>query len=111
MGELKHKQAIARCAEVIAGLEVRVNGRPYEAAFLLGAAESIREVIDVPVEPFNLQTVIDDIALTRGSIDPEAYEAAWNAGRGLKVEGVFRHVIGGQLVEAPVAIEPQAATR
>lgn len=109
--ELKHKQAIARCAEVIAGLEVRINERPYEAAFLLGAAESIREVIDVPVEPFNLQTVNDDIALTRDALDTDAYEAAWNAGRGLKVEGVLRHVIGGQLTEAPAAIEPQAATR
>ena len=109
--ELQHKQAIARCAEVIAGLEVRVKERPYEAAFLFGAAESIREGIDVPVEPFNLQTVTDDIERTRCAIDQEVYELAWNAGRGLKVEGVFRHVIGGQVTEVPAENEPKAAAR
>ena len=57
--ELKHKEAIARCAEVLAGLEIRSKGNPSEAAFLFGAAEAIRQEIEVPVEPFNLVQMED----------------------------------------------------
>jgi predicted ATPase len=92
--ELQHKAAIARCAEVIAGLEIRVKDCPSEAAFLFGAAEAIREGIDVPVEPFNMQGVNDDIQKTREAIDTEEYQVAWNAGRALQVDGVLRHVLG-----------------
>ena len=93
-GELQHKAAIARCAEVIAGLEIRVKDRPWEAAFLFGAAEAIREEIDVPVEAFNRERVKDDMQQTRKAIDHDDYLVAWDAGRGLEVDGVLRHVLG-----------------
>lgn len=93
-GELRHKAAIARLAEVIAGLEVRVKDCPSEAAFLFGAAEAIREAIDVPVEPFNMERLKDDIQQTLEAIDDENYQVAWNAGRGLGIDGVLRHVLG-----------------
>ena len=93
-GELKHMAAIARCAEVIAGLEVRVKGRPSEAAFLFGAAEAIREIIDVPVEPFNMEWRRKDKEQGREGVDQEDFMVAWNAGRGLEADGVLRHVLG-----------------
>jgi predicted ATPase len=94
LAELKHKAAIAACAELIAALEVRFKDRPSEAAFLFGAAEAIREAIDVPVEPFNLKRLEDDIQAARDAINQEDFLAAWHAGRGLAVDGVLRHVLG-----------------
>jgi non-specific serine/threonine protein kinase len=92
--DLQHKAAIAGCAEMIGGLEVRVNDRPSEAAFLFGAAEAIREELHVPVESFNLGRIEDDIRRTRQAIDQDEYLTAWGAGRSLGVDGVLRHVLG-----------------
>jgi len=79
---------------VIAGLEVRVKDRPSEAAFLFGAAEAIREIIDVPVEPFNMERLRKDTEQAREAVDQEDFMVSWNAGRGLEVDGVLRHVLG-----------------
>jgi non-specific serine/threonine protein kinase len=97
--ELKHKAAIAACAEWIAGLEVRFRARPSEAAFLFGAAEAIREAIDVPVEPFNMERQQDDITQAREAISQDDFDLAWHAGRELGIDGVLRHVLGDGLSE------------
>ncbi len=98
--ELGHKEGAARCAEVVAGFEVRHKQRPYEAAFLFGAAEAIREEIDEPVESFNLEAMTADIAHTRSGLDEDTCRDAWNSGRISKLEGVRRHLMGGQETEA-----------
>jgi non-specific serine/threonine protein kinase len=93
-GDLGHKLAIAYCAEVIAGLEVRANSHSSEAAFLFGAAEAIREELEAPVESFNTERVEDDKRRTREAMDEDDYLAAWEAGRQLGVDGVLRHLLG-----------------
>jgi hypothetical protein len=100
MAELKHKAAIATCAELIAGLELRVKDCPSEAAFLFGAAEAIRKRIDVPVEPFNLDRMERDIQATRDAINKEDFLLSWNAGRELEVDGILRHLLGDGLPES-----------
>jgi predicted ATPase len=91
-GELKHKVAVARCAEMIAGLEVRINKRPEEASFLFGAAQAIREDVDIPLEPHNLSRFTSDVEQTLESVDQQEPQTSWNAGRALGFEGILRHV-------------------
>ena len=55
---------------------------------------AIREAIDVPVEPFNMKRLEEDIQAARDAINQEDFLAAWHAGRGLEVDGVLRHVLG-----------------
>lgn len=99
MAELKHKAAIATCAELIAGLELRIKDCPSEAAFLFGAAEAIRKRIDVPVEPFNMDRMERDIGATRAAINEEDFLVSWNAGRELEIDGILRHLLGDGLPE------------
>ncbi|MFT4853856.1 MAG: putative ATPase [Bacteroidia bacterium] len=94
-GELRHKLAVARCAEMLAGLEVRINNRPEEASFLFGAAQAIREDLDVPVERYNMPRFTADVELTLAAVDQQEPLASWNAGRALGFEGILRHVQAG----------------
>jgi tetratricopeptide (TPR) repeat protein len=98
--ELKHKAAIAGCAVLIAGLEIRVKDCPSEAAFLFGAAEAIRKRIDVRVEPFNMGKIADDIQTTRDALNEEEFQLAWNAGRELEIDGILRHLLGDGLPDS-----------
>ena len=100
LAELKHKVGIATCAELIAGLELRVKDCPSEAAFLFGAAEAIRKRIDAPVEPCNLDRLERDKEATRDAINEEDFLLSWNAGRELEVDGILRHLLGDGLPES-----------
>lgn len=95
--ELKHPVGIASCAELIAGLETRHKDNPSEAAFLLGAADAIRNRIEVPIEPFNLDKVNGELQITRDALTDENFQNAWSAGQQLEVDGILRHQLGDGL--------------
>ncbi len=95
-GELHHTAAIAACAEIIAGIEVRFHNCPSEAAFLFGAADAARDLIDVPPDPSMLDKLEADRRSARLAMSTTEFDAAWHAGRELGVEGILRHVLGNQ---------------
>ena len=93
-GELGHKLAVAYCSEILAGLEIHNAGRPSQAAFYFGAAEFLREELGAPIESFNAKRLARDIAQTKAMLKEEEFTAAWEAGRGLGMDGVLRHALG-----------------
>ena len=87
--DLEFKAAIAYCLEAIAGLDA-ILGRSELAASLFGAAEKLREVIDVPVEPHNLDQYQADVMAARDRMDEDDFDASWDAGRALPLEGAIK---------------------
>jgi predicted ATPase/DNA-binding SARP family transcriptional activator len=69
------------------------NGRPAHAATLLGAAEALRESLELPL--YGDERALHDRALTRleASLDAEALQAAWTAGRALPLAEAIEHAL------------------
>ncbi len=91
-GGLEDKHLVAYCAELIAGFEVRL-GDPAEAAFLFGAADDIRDKIEVEIESYNAERIETDKALVRGALSEEQFNASYENGVRLGVNGVLRHCL------------------
>lgn len=80
------KVAVAYCAEIIAGLNIKHREKASDAALMFGFAHALREETESPIEPFNAQRLEDDIAATRSAMLNEAFQASWNAGASLDID-------------------------
>ena len=83
------KVAIAYCAEVLAGLDVKHRNNAADAALLFGFAAHLREQIAAPIEPFNAERLDADMAAARAALSEEAYSSAWRTGATLSVADVL----------------------
>lgn len=93
--DLEFQAAIAYCLEALAAVEAAL-GRGELAARLFGAAEKLREVIDVPVEPHNLEQYQADVLEARRGVDDDAFDEAWDAGRELPLPHAIAEALGEQ---------------
>ncbi|MEM7077566.1 MAG: tetratricopeptide repeat protein [Pseudomonadota bacterium] len=91
-GALQMKLAIAYCAELLAGMELKANEQPSEAAYLFGAAARLREELNADIESYNAERLAGDQSTTRSALSSEDYELAWQTGYQLGAEGVLRHI-------------------
>jgi hypothetical protein len=66
------------------------------AAQLFGAAEQLREVINVSRAPLERQRYLEAVAEARAGLDAEAFAEAWRDGRMLLLEEVTAYAMASQ---------------
>jgi predicted ATPase/class 3 adenylate cyclase len=71
------------------------ESRPDVAVSLFGAAERVREVVEMPLTPSEQERVEAGIAVARATLnDDAAFEAAWQKGRTMTTEQAAQLVLG-----------------
>jgi DNA-binding CsgD family transcriptional regulator/tetratricopeptide (TPR) repeat protein len=80
--ELGDAPGTAVALEQLAGAAV-VLGEAARAARLFGAAEALRERLEVPAAPARRRDRDRDLGAARAALGPDAFAAAWAAGRAL----------------------------
>lgn len=79
-GESMDRRGIPECLEEIAAL-AGASGQPVRAARLFGAAEALREVVDVVRAPVYQTAYERDLEIARAQLDQGAWATAWTEGR------------------------------
>jgi predicted ATPase/transcriptional regulator with XRE-family HTH domain/Tfp pilus assembly protein PilF len=82
---LNSRMGIAECLEHTAGV-VAAQAQSVRAARLLGAAEVLRDTIQVPLSAAEHAVYEQVVDAARGQIDQATFAAAWAAGRALSLE-------------------------
>jgi predicted ATPase/DNA-binding SARP family transcriptional activator len=82
----------AECLEGLAGVS-GARGRPEKAARLFGAAESIREAIDVSLTPAMREPYDKTVEIASKELDDPTWQAAWNEGRGMTPEQAIDYAL------------------
>jgi hypothetical protein len=86
---LGHRAAVAHQLECFA-LLAATRGQPQQAARLFGAAEALRERIDIPMTKFERIEYERQVAGLRAQMEEKAFDLAWAEGRGLSMEGAIQ---------------------
>ncbi len=105
---VSHKGLLASCLEGLASLLVTHNsgeargpalhrelphgiagGSPLWAARLLGAAEALREAVEMPLPPVELASYERSVAAARAQLGEQAFGQAWAEGRAMRPEQTF----------------------
>jgi hypothetical protein len=92
---LKDVRCAHICLEDIAGV-LCAHGRPTDAARLFGAAEALRELIGKPLTRAQIVTHDRDVVTVKHQLDPEAFAAAWAAGRAMTLEQAIAYALDEQ---------------
>jgi hypothetical protein len=79
------RRGAAWCLEGLAGIAL-AEGESARAARFLAAAEAAREGLIFPIVPADHATQLERIAAARAGLGPEAFAAAWAAGRTLPLD-------------------------
>ena len=100
--DLENRHGLALLLARYAGLEASLD-RPEGAARAWGAAESVREAIGVPVQPFERGRYDRDVASARARAGAERFAAAWRDGRAMELERAIASVRsnGGLRLDRP----------
>jgi non-specific serine/threonine protein kinase len=98
------RELVAAVLEGMAWLLV-AHGQAHRAAALAGAAEEVREVLGVPLEPEQWAEHDQALQAMRAALGEEAFAAAWAAGRTLSLEEAIALAL-----EHGEATEPGEAT-
>ena len=69
------------------------QGRPLNAAKLLGAAEALRELLGAPLPPAEVDIYRERVRALEDDLDPAAFAAAWAEGRGLDLPAAVRFAL------------------
>ena len=80
-----HRAAIAHQLECFGSL-AKVQGQRSRAARLLGAAEALREKINIPMTSQELIEYAKEIADLRAGMDENSFTANWSEGRGMSMD-------------------------
>lgn len=93
--EMTHKLGTAYNLLGLAAVAA-LGGQPLRAARLWGAAEALREVIGLPLSPYDLsnydyETYLD---MARSQLDEAEWEAAWSEGRAMTLEQAVEYALG-----------------
>jgi hypothetical protein len=92
-GELGDRRGIAQALEEFACLAAS-EAQPDRALRLAGAAQAIRDVIEVPPEARSARALEAQLARARDALGRAAADAAWREGRGMSVEQAIAHATG-----------------
>jgi hypothetical protein len=92
--ELEYKNDVPRCLEGLGGVAV-VQGQLERAATLFGAAEALRESINVLMPPSERADHDRAVAAARAQLGEDGFAAAWEAGRALPLEQAIEEALGG----------------
>lgn len=82
---LKEKWVTIECLEGLAGIAARL-GRPERAAHLFGAADNVRQVIGLSLNPWEQSEHERDIALVRTTLGKAISSVAWAEGQAMGLE-------------------------
>jgi hypothetical protein len=88
------RRGVAECLEGMAGL-AGVQGRPAQAARLLGAANALREAIAAPHPPVERGEHERLVAAVRAQLDEAEFASAWAEGQALPWERVVEEALTG----------------
>ena len=88
-------RGLARTLEASAGLLV-AQSHAQQAAYLLGAAASLRETIGTPLTPADRPRYDQLMATIRTAIDPALFAEEWAAGQTAPLEHVINNVFADQ---------------
>ncbi len=91
--ELKHRRGSLTCFQSFALLAAREN-QFERAARLLGATESLRAALSVPLTQAELPEFNQALALVRENLAPDAFERAWQSGSALDLPAAVAEAIG-----------------
>ncbi len=83
--DLGHRAAVAHELECIAYILAK-KGQPQRAVTILGAADSLRKMIESTPTPVELAEYEKELAALRGKLDAVEFERAWEAGQGLNMD-------------------------
>lgn len=71
-----------------------VQGYAQRAAQLFGAAEALREALEIRLSPSERERYKRDVAIARSALDPAAFAASWAEGRAFDPEEAVRCALG-----------------
>lgn len=96
--EVGDKWGIAHSLEGFAGL-AEAQGAAAKAARLFGAAEALRASIGAPLRPTDRPDYDRKVAAARARLTPEAFSAAWLAGRAMTLDRAVQEALdtGGMI--------------
>jgi len=104
--EVQDKNNIASCLDALAGMAV-AEGAWERAARVFGAAEAIRQAINVPVVYFQRAGYERNVAAVRAQHDAATFVAAWAAGRVMTLEQAIAEALN---VTSPVSAQSHPFT-
>ncbi len=90
--ELGRKQPITWSLESLAYL-AQIQGKPDRAAFLLGAAEALREGLGAPLPPVERTEYNQTVTAVRAALGEEAFQTAWGQGRSMTLEQAIAYAL------------------
>jgi hypothetical protein len=90
--ELGGQEGMAGCLEGLAGIGWEQEDAP-RAARLFGAAEAVRDRLDVPLPPSQHAAHDRSVRTLRAQLGEEAFAAAWAAGRALSLEAAIAEAL------------------
>jgi hypothetical protein len=86
------KRGIAECLGGLAAVAL-AEGRTAQAAYLLGAMETLREGIGLGLHRIDQLEYERNLALARGQLDALTFATAWQQGQHLALETVVAQVL------------------
>ncbi|HET9590097.1 MAG TPA: hypothetical protein VFO91_15030, partial [Anaerolineales bacterium] len=93
---LGHRAAVAHQLECLAFLaKVQENGE--HAATLFGAAEALREQIEISMTVVERVEYDREVADLRAGMDKSAFESAWTQGRAMTMDEAIGYALHGQI--------------
>jgi predicted ATPase/class 3 adenylate cyclase/DNA-binding CsgD family transcriptional regulator len=100
--------------DITSGLEglasvVAVQGEPIWAARLWGAAEALREAINIPLPPFERASYERSVAAASAKLGEQALAVAWAEGRTMSPEQALA-TQGKAMIPTPISTWPSSAT-
>jgi non-specific serine/threonine protein kinase len=94
----KAVEAESKTAEGLEGIAsiCCARGQPVRATWLLGAAETVRDAIGVPVSTDYRAVYEYSLETVRASLDGERFTAAWAEGRAMMPEQAIRYALADE---------------
>lgn len=86
------KVAVAYCTELLAALATRHFANPELAAMLFGFSAALREEINSPIALYNEDRLNSDLAETRASLEPDAFDQAYANGLDLHIDDYLTYI-------------------
>ncbi len=90
---LGHRAAVANQLECLAFIAI-AHEQGERAARLLGAAEALREKINIPMSPFERVEYDKQVADLRSGLDEKTFASLWAEGRAMTMEQAIHFALG-----------------
>ncbi len=95
-----HRAAIAHELECMAMI-AKAQEEEQRAVKLFGAAESLRETINIPMTPFERAEYDPEITSLRANMDQTDFTRTWSEGRALTMEQAITFALESEVLQFP----------